>query len=42
MPIRAPYGSSGDNPRRILASEWLSADGYFTGSDGNLSWIGSR
>lgn len=25
--------------RRILAFEWLSADGYFADSDGSLSWV---
>jgi dihydrofolate reductase len=26
-------------PRRILAFDWLSADGYFAGFDGNLNWV---
>ena len=25
--------------RRILAFDWLTADGYFAGSDGSLAWI---
>jgi dihydrofolate reductase len=25
--------------RRILAFDWLTADGYFAGVDGNLSWV---
>jgi dihydrofolate reductase len=25
--------------RRILAFDWLTADGYFAGSDGNLNWV---
>ena len=25
--------------RRILAFDWLTADGYFAGFDGNLSWV---
>jgi len=25
--------------RRILAFDWLTADGYFAGSDDNLSWV---
>jgi dihydrofolate reductase len=25
--------------RRIIAFDWLTADGYFAGSDGNLNWV---
>jgi dihydrofolate reductase len=25
--------------RRILAFDWLTADGYFAGADGNLNWV---
>jgi dihydrofolate reductase len=25
--------------RRIVAFDWLSADGYFAGRDGNLNWV---
>ena len=25
--------------RRIVAFDWLTADGYFAGRDGNLSWV---
>lgn len=25
--------------RRILAFDWLTADGYFAGFDGNLNWV---
>jgi dihydrofolate reductase len=25
--------------RRIVAFEWLTADGYFAGADGNLNWV---
>jgi len=25
--------------RRILAFDWLTADGYFAGADGNLDWV---
>jgi dihydrofolate reductase len=25
--------------RRIVTFDWLTADGYFAGSDGNLSWV---
>jgi hypothetical protein len=25
--------------RRIVTFNWLTADGYFAGSDGNLSWV---
>jgi len=25
--------------RRIVAFDWLTADGYFAGPDGNLSWV---
>jgi dihydrofolate reductase len=26
-------------PRRILAFDWLTADGYFAASDGSLNWV---
>jgi hypothetical protein len=25
--------------RRIVTFDWLTADGYFAGSDGSLSWV---
>jgi len=25
--------------RRIITFEWVSADGYFAGPDGNLDWV---
>jgi dihydrofolate reductase len=25
--------------RRIVVFEWMTADGYFAGSDGNLDWV---
>jgi hypothetical protein len=25
--------------RRIVAFDWLTADGYFAGSDGTLNWV---
>jgi dihydrofolate reductase len=27
------------SPRRILAFDWFTADGYFASSDGNLNWV---
>src|SRR2546421_7929519 len=26
-------------PRRMLPFDWLTADGYFAGADGNLNWV---
>ena len=28
-----------EHARRIVAFEWVSADGYFAASDGNLDWV---
>jgi dihydrofolate reductase len=28
-----------DQARRIVVFSWLTADGYFAGSDGNLDWV---
>jgi dihydrofolate reductase len=25
--------------RRIVMFNWMTADGYFTGQDGNLDWV---
>jgi dihydrofolate reductase len=26
-------------PRRIVTFNWVTADGYFAGADGNLDWV---